>query len=499
MRTRATLSLLLTQLLLLAIAVRAAEDCSKWAKHSSIASLTPRVQSLLGLLSTWRQQHDIAAIKREADEKNWNALCSRRFVANGQFDLGCNLFGNHYSAATSALFAAVVLNRTMIINGDLDPDETVASTCQGSLSLRPWVVTRKKLEPLLEMAGCNNVYNDPGVEWWKKAYNFVTQNPSSKDDPGVTRQCGYARSKKLVLVFDDLFNSAVELFHKNQFLSQDARRRTELLLSNPAGLDMARFESYGLLLRSFVGVTNQTVELAKAALDGVAHRAAHAAAPPHECFGTGGILPLPLHDEQFFTIGVHLRHKRVDPALEQLYDLAAEKGLVLLKNQHAEAGKKCVILVASDRAAAIRHIQTFGATMDCQVRFIERNFSATITERQSQEHYEETGPWAEARMSIADWFLLSHSSLFFGTADSTFSFLIANQVAARAALRSGGDSTPTNTFLWAFPPSPLLQKPPESIALDKHWQSSIPPTPDKPGVAVMEHTLPSRNTLASGF
>jgi len=459
-----------------------------------------RSTALLTMLATWRRQHEMSTLEREADRGDFDAICNRMWMSHAQFDLGCNLIGNHYGSATSALFAAVVLNRTMIFS---NAENSVAESCQDSIYLKPWIVTKQKLEPILQRAGCN-LLKDKKVDHWTSMFNFVPSNPSTKEEPaGTTRRCGYARSDRKVLFFDDLFNSGVEAFLDNPWLSPEATQRAQLLLSNPIP-GLARFESYGLLLRSFLGFTNQTLALAKVALEGI-HHGDHLA---HECLGT-----LEIKDESFFTIGVHLRHKRVDEQLEALYDAAAEEGVLRLLQLHASevqagvrrAGTKCVILIASDRAEAIQHMQNFSANITipgskpseqrgCLVRYVPRNMSAEISKQQRDEHYEETGPWAQAKMSVADWYLLTHADYFLGTADSTFSFLIGDEVAGRSALRPVGGANSSSSlqspFLWVLPPPPpgLYPALPAKLTLTDAWASVLPPPPESGGVYVVEHT-----------
>ena len=434
------------------------------------------------LLWAWRRQHEYSTLEREVNTGNYRAVCGRKYIFNSQFDLGCNLAGNHFGAAASSLLASVILNRTMIFMGI---DDNVIRSCQNSIYFKPWILTRAKLEPLLEKAGCN-VF-ESREKFFRDTHNFVPSNPTSKQDAGVTRFCGYARSPLAALTYDDIFNSGLELFVDNSFLSAEAKRRTEVLFSNPI-LGLARFEPYGLLVRSFVGFTNQTVALAKAALEGI-HRGEHHA--PHECLET-------LSLEESFVIGVHLRHKRVNDSQNARYDQVAKQGILRLKEQH-DAGlatpSKCVILVASDRAESIKQINDFVESMKltCTVRFVQRDMTAGITQQQKDEHYEETGPFAQAKISMADWYLLSHSDYFLGTADSTFSFLIADIVASRLLLQPT-TTTNTNTAVQSVvnsTKSPFLwELPPPSLVLLEKWVSvpaPLPGMPPDPGVVVIEH------------
>ena len=457
------------------------EECQQWSRRNP-TSLSPRARGVMELLWSWRRQHELSALEREINTGDYRGICQRKYVFNSQFDLGCNLAGNHFGAAASSLLASIVLNRTMIFTG---VNDVVIRSCQGSIYFKPWILTREKLEPLLEKAGCNVFQSRE--KFFTETHNFVASNPTSKQDGGVTRFCGYARSPLAALTYDDIFNSGVELFVDNPFLSAEAKRRTEILFSNPI-LGLARFEPYGLLVRSFVGFTNQTVALAKAALEGI-HRVEHRT--PHECLETLILNP------SLFVIGVHLRHKRVDDSQNAKYDEVAKQGILRLKAQH-DAGlvtpSKCVILVASDRAESIKQINEFVEAMKltCTVRFVQRNMTASVTQQQKDEHYEETGPFAQAKISMADWYLLSHSDYFLGTADSTFSFLIADIVASRlllqptvsnaAAQAAVAVNSTKSPFLWELPP-------PSQVLIDK-WVSVPAPEPDRPpgpGVVVIEH------------
>jgi len=467
------------------------EGCAQWGRRNKNL-ISPRALKVVELLWSWRRRHDLAAIYRESNSSDYRKLlCSRSWIAHDQFDLSCNLAGNHFGSAASALMAAVILDRTMIFRDD----ESVWNSCDNSIYLKPWVITRAVLEPILERAGCNLFKSKE--DYFHRLPNFVPSNPSSNEGPeaGVSRRCGYARSRQKVLIYDDLFNSALELFNTNEFLSADATARTKLLFSNN-NPGLVRFEPYGLIIRSFIGFSNKTIALAKNALKGltVSHEL-------HECHGTLQFAA----DQNLFTIGMHLRHKRTDEQLNLLYDKITERGLLQLKAKHdsVKAGmssrpSKCLILLATDRPEAIERVKAFtsnisaenGVRFDCTVRFIERDMSAQVTEKQRQEHYEETGPWASSpSISMADWYLLTHSDSVLLTADSTFSFLIADLVAARAGLKyeSASPLAPKiteNSFLWAYPPP--------NVTIQPFWNAFKPlilGVKIQPSVVVMEQII----------
>lgn len=436
--------------------------------------MSPRIRETVKLISTWKAQHGIEALNKQVLEGDFKGLCARNYIKNYQFDLGCNLAGNHWGSATSAFIAAVVLNRTLVLNGE----DGINRTCEGSVSMRSWVVRQKVLEVLLKQAGCNYFRDDADQK--PSVHDFVDIN--KREDYGISRRCGYARSTRKVLGYDDLFNSGIDLLlpANNEFLSSESRRRAAILFSSPVP-GMARFESYGFLLRSLLVFTNQTVAIVKHALEGI-HLGGHV----HECLGT-----VQLHDNmqerEYYTIGLHIRHKIVEPKFEPFYDDASERGIIYFQAKHerhvSEAWERrrgnktaprprqsCVILLASDRAATITHLVKFSAEVGCRVSFIQRDLAAKVSAQQKAEGYEETGPWSVASTSMSDWYLLTHSDYFIGSAASTFSFLIAGEVAARAALREDVSSPPghgqESSFLWTTSPNPSAPGP---LNLTGNW------------------------------
>ena len=410
--------------------VSGADDVSHVScKGNNTASgvLPPRVLSMVRLLSDYRHNHGIEAIQQQVKARDFKAVCARKWIRNSQFGLGCNLVGNHFGSAASTFLAAVVLDRTLLLIGDAD----IGTSCEGSVYHKTWTVTQSRLEPLLIEAGCNFFRKNDD---YKNALNFVITHPeTAKKGKSATRTCGYARSPHPHLIYDDIFNSGVEAFATNKFLSPSAKQRAAVLFSNPIP-GLARFESYGFLLRALFGYTNQTISMARAALTGVHDQ--DGTQHVQECLGTS---TLRLRHDSFFTVGVHLRHKSTDEHLIKLYDDAAEKGISLILDKHGHkhgstAAQKCVLLVASDRAETIVHMEAYAVKVNCIVRYIRRDLNATVTEQQKKDGYEETGPWSAASIAMADLFLLTHSQYFLGSADSTFSFLIGDDVAAHAVL-----------------------------------------------------------------
>lgn len=462
--------------------------CLMWAAHiesawgkSCEANLSPRVLAIQRMLTTYREEHGIESINRQVAVGDFKGLCARSYVKNYQFDLGCNLAGNHYGSLASAFAAAVVLNRTLVVQGD----RAIQTSCEGSVFLRSWTVTQTVLEAALEKARCNIFKDDADSK------PAVTDYVEYKDW-GFTRRCGYARSTAECLKYDDLFNSAYELLlpSNNEFLNPEQIRRSSVLFSNPTP-GMARFESYGFLLRALMGFTNQTVAVAKNALEGL-HLGGHV----HECLGT-----LQLQEDQYYTIGLHIRHKIVAPEFERFYDEASERAIRTFKERHERrvrearpnstrtdppAKQNCVLLVASDRAATLTHLVSFSAKVNCTLRFIQRDLNGKVSEHQKQDGYEENGPWSAPSISMADWFLLTHADYFVGSAASTFSFLIAGEVAARAALHPHDqrlssvppDESPLSPFLWT---SPAVSWAPGPLNVSQVWTSG-----QEAGFVVME-------------
>lgn len=416
---------------------------------------------MVRLLSDYRRKHGIEAIQKQVQARDFKGLCARQWIRNSQFGLGCNLVGNHYGSVASTFLAAIVLDRTLILIGDSD----IGASCEGSIFLKTWTVSQARLEPLLIEAGCNFFRNNDD---YNNALNFVINHPSTATKgKGATRTCGYARSPHPHFIYDDIFNSGVEAFATNEFLSPSAKARAGVLFSNPIP-GLARFESYGFLLRALLGFTNQTVSMARQALTGVHDQ--DGTQHVQECLGTS---TLRLRHDSFFTVGVHLRHKSTDARLIKLYNDAAEKGISLILDQHGHrpgstSAQKCVLLVASDRAETIVHMEEYAVKVNCIVRYIRRDLNAAVTEKQKKEGYEETGPWSVASIAMADLFLLTHSQYFLGSADSTFSFLIGDDVAAHAVLHPAfaQEQGGVGPLLWVNPVNPKL---PADTPLNLTW------------------------------
>lgn len=129
-------------------------------------------------------------------------------------------------------------------------------------------------------------------------------------------------------------------------------------------------------------------------------------------------------------IGLQIRHQKLSKTFEDSLDDSFEKCLsYYVKEIRATDSRNCIILIASDRIDTIRRIKKLSYTLGCLPRLASRE--SKLIGKGEGEH----GPWGDSIISMADLYLLSHSHYFIGTKISSYSSLMLNIVAARAALR----------------------------------------------------------------
>lgn len=370
--------------------------------HSDI-----RLRKMMMLLHTYKIQHSINSLRNEQS----NNLCKRKYIFSYQYPLTCKLAGNAIGIHLAGMAAAIVLNRTYIAPHHFQD-------CTGSIELKKWLPLLDEVRQLTNSAGCE----------LPSLYPLCRGNTDTED-----KECVLAYSDIPILAFDDLSNTAYDTFHPTRGIPmpEAIHERSRTLFSSND-----RFEAFGLIQWLAYDFTNKTKSLARPILKKIYG----------ETYNDNKVEPHVLKTPQkILTIGVHLRHfdekSLNDSTLDVRFD---EKILDALKRiRKVDSTSACMVLIASDRAPSIVRVTNYAKVIGCNTSYIDRDLNATV---ESNAFVMENGPWANGLLSIADWYLLTHSMYFIGTAQSTFSFLIANGVAAHATWKANvGDN---QLFYW---------------------------------------------------
>jgi hypothetical protein len=373
---------------------------------------SPRMRQLDQLLSSYKASHNIftlnknhtfhsGAIHPSADPSplggrlgavgGTGSICDRQFIVSQVF---CRDAGNGIGLFLDNFAWAIILNRTLI--ADFVPK---ASHCHGSLRIQRWIPSLDALLPLLKDAGCpySKARRAMGTERGVACCNLEQLPNATFLNPGATMKMSFAA-----------LNS---LRGSGRILSVPAQQRFRALFSNLDGI--SSLEAFGFLTMHSIRFLSPVKSLTHGALEHV-------------------------QDTTAVSFGVHVRHQKLDVAFERRLDDDMEQCLSALVPPRVQ-GRNCTLLIATDRSHTLERLERFAGTMGCVPKYVQRSLNTT---HRTGEH----GPWGESVISMADFYLLSQAHYFLGTSISSFSTIIANMVAANAAV--SGSQHPAR---WSLP------------------------------------------------
>lgn len=333
------------------------------------------------LFRAYLEQHSVSALRSESDEQ----LCRRNFVINWAFRVSCHNMGNSLGSVLNNAIYAVALNRTYLAS-HIDMDES----CHGYLSLSPWVPTADEIRIRLANTEC--------------------PLPSVILGYDGSPMHGYSASSYRIVSEDNLYNCLPVHLRSDPTLLPFVRDRSELLFgANENG----RFEPYGMLSSLMFNFSMDIHTSIEACSRHVSKNA--------------------------LTIGIHLRHKVGKTHSERVEFI--NRGLKILHEiRDANKVDQCVVYLATNRNETIDTVISYANAISCSVvsvaRFLKENPFPQLPREHSfhnaNEFYrEEQGPWAHGLVQLADVLLLSNARYFIGSGESTFSWIMANNLAAR--------------------------------------------------------------------
>jgi hypothetical protein len=340
-----------------------------------------RVRDIKNLARIYREQHSIFALRNESTED----LCARKFVSNEYGRISCDWMGNSLGYFLSNAMVSVAFNRTLLAH-NWDP-----SSCVGLLSLRKWVPSVTEVKLLLKKANCSlDLYHVP-------TRLFIDKMP-----------CDFSNIEERYISYNELMNPAYSRLWINKPNSSHVQPwvvdRLAIMFESPLS-DLGRFEFYGVMsfeIFYFEHAVHQSVA---------------------SILKTTSV-------SNSVKLSVHLRHQNTaslaDPSLDTLYDDGAMQALFELRNQTRDL--RCFVFIATDRNVSLDRVEAYSREIGCTPYHVPRSSGTTVFKNEYPEH----GPWARGLLQLADLYLLSHGDYFIASAFSSYSFLIANNIAAKS-------------------------------------------------------------------
>jgi hypothetical protein len=383
-----------------------------------------RLKSIENLLLSYKRVHSADSIKILSPRE----ICARQYVVT---QVACRDAGNSLGTYLDNLAWAVILNRTIVAHWN-----PKTNLCHGAVKLKDWVITTAELNRLQDSAGCARdipdlrLHGNPGIIG---CCNIDSLN-STFLNPGRTYKLAFEKYRP-VEGRRNVLNSAVA-------------ERANLLFSNNRAL--SSYETYGLL-------TMFGIEFTEIAEDHVRGLIPVNKNPGGVGVGGGSGARSKQagssYDDELL-IGIQVRHQKREKGFEKAVDLGFEKCLrthatkLIESTRKSSSRRQCSLLIATDRIETLERFEQVAKSLGCRAKYVRREKKISRREQRG-EH----GPWGESAISMADLYLLSHSHYFFGTKVSSFSALMMNMVAARAAIR--GEQRP---FAWGVLVNKLSEK-----------------------------------------
>jgi hypothetical protein len=138
------------------------------------------------------------------------------------------------------------------------------------------------------------------------------------------------------------------------------------------------------------------------------------------------LLPDDIHN--YLKIGVQLRHNSMsdDQLAANNFDGNAQRAMIHMFNMTRLDYRPCLLLAASDHESSLNETEKLASLLNCKFyRF----------HHQTSEEIADHGPWGNALSTISDWYLLRHSDVFVGSTESSYSVLMASDVAYNSIKR----------------------------------------------------------------
>lgn len=355
----------------------------------------PRIQGILKLISIYKHQHGAEALRAEY-ENSPDLFCSRKFVTGTS--LGCGNFGNGNWRFFGGFEHAVVLNRTFIASTNICP----------TLVPLDWYMKIEEIETLLQSANCS-IEQSLFFETNMRMFDTICF-PDSIPDRIMTLGFAYR-----------FYNNCSA--YGPPLLGAEASRRARILFDHPVYWQ-SWLESSGFAFMN-------TVEFAASVKE-------HVGDLLKELFPGYKNLHFFEFPPDTITISIHMRHPGGDYNEERDDDWYT----YTLNNtlQTRFPGKKCRLLLASDKSQSILKLTAEGTMMGCEVYTAPKNMSATNSEPDEQ------GPWKHGVLQMADLYFLAHSQHFIGYAGSTYAHSIGFLMAYIKAFVEPHDENPFVTF-----------------------------------------------------
>jgi len=344
------------------------------------------------LIMVYKQYHSSLALQRASTQFK-SDFCARKYVV---MKMSCNSLGNSFAPFINGFSLALITNRTFITE-DL-------VKCYSFLKFSDWIPSHSWVKSLRKSTECKNT---------------IKQVPFKSHDVAMFRCCGVENNTDAIIApTGSIFNAAFDWFHKysGAVLSSRARRVADVIFKNPYGI--GRFVSYGILQQYLLVFSHEIHWAVNPILD--------------EIFSN--VQNQTYHNDTL-VLGVHARHRHVDKLGVSIEETMDNRTLDLIpKILDLHPHKKCVMLIATDRNHSLALLETTAYTVGCTPRYINRNNSSSLHARRAEKppHHLEHGPWSDGFLQIADWYLLMHAEYFIGLEDSTFSWAMADTIAARA-------------------------------------------------------------------
>lgn len=441
---------------------------STLSAHSSascmVASLDDRVNRVNAmqlLIQTYKRYHSRATLEQEAIT-NPSLFCSRNFFIPPRTAY-CGSLGNGILPNLGSFGLAIVTNRTLVFHSGFHHD-----SCIG---VRKWPIEFPELEALHSKAKC--IYPISSLFIKNKAYSFSNEMHSPLEhyhnDKNYSIGTVYDYScyiDKITHKFLTIGGGGQEevlfrLFRKsiNAALGTNAQQVIDILLSSPVYFQ-SHFESMGLLFSHLYRFNHDVINYTHLALSKVFLNF------KNHCTSTT-IIP------NTIVIGMHVRHQRLNGRLNPSDDEPVDNRMIgkledVLNGQFM--GRKCVLLLASDRLHTLRNISRAARSFGCEVitnpypefDTISKDCDATCLEH---------GPQPHGVAQLADVFLLGHAQYFIGRTGSTYSQTIAYLVAYNKLMN---DPTANYTYIDVGGQRDLWSTERENAVDEEKWIKACP-------------------------
>merc|ERR1711871_1198321 len=341
----------------------------------------------------------------------------------------------------NAYAGALITNRTFvwtfcIRKPCLTDDE---ETCSLYLHRHEWIPHLKLVQEKWKAEGCDGKSSSSGVPEHKQVITFRHRYAAEK----ILACCGVEKIKAVFLDFGGMDRR--EMFAMSlpsADLSPTAKKIAHVIFER--GEDYG----YGLMFRSLFHFTPLIKQQNRGILLEMYKRLSTKVTDTSESSEI-------LHSKDIYQIGIHIRHSNNrDIGNGTNAESLETKCIRTILAQHDMDGKKCVLMVASDRANTLERMQEQAKILSCE--FVTSNHTKV------RNSYGEHGPF-HGEIAMADIDLLSNSDYFIGSSYSNMGYMPSTYSMLISAL------VPTQDSL-LYPSSPLL---PSTPSLSSSGKDSV--------------------------